>query len=156
MFDSLKRLSLGFALIAVASGILLYSDLRSRNRLQRRPNQGAVEKQFQVALVQHASQVVLDDGVRGVIEALAARGYSDGGKLRLRRYNAEADLPTANSIAKDVVGGGNDLIVTVSTLSMQTVANANKFGHIRDINRQLGLKSPDLVTPQELLGETEL
>src|SRR6185369_644377 len=70
---------------------------------------------------------VLEGGARGVIEALAARGFSDGGKLRLRRYNAEADLPTANSIAKDVVSGGNDLIITVSTLSMQTVANANKF-----------------------------
>src|SRR5881394_1032086 len=129
MFESFKRLSLGIALIAVASGILLYSDLRSRNRAQQRPNPtAAVQKQFRVALIQHASQVVLDDGVRGVIEALAARGYSDGDKLLLRRYNAEADLPTANSIAKDIVSGGNDLIITVSTLSMQTVANANKFG----------------------------
>src|SRR5262245_425279 len=126
MFDSFKRLSLGIALIAVASGILLYSDLRSRMGSQQRSNQAA-QKQFRVALIQHASQVVLDDGVRGVIEALAARGYSDGGKLLLRRYNAEGDLPTANSIAKDVVSGGNDLIITVSTLSMQTVANANKF-----------------------------
>jgi len=105
MLDSLKRLSLGIALIAVASGILLYSDLRSRNRSQRLPQQAAVQKQFRVALIQHASQVVLDDGVRGVIEALAARGYSEGGKLVMRRYNAEADLPTANSIAKDVVSG---------------------------------------------------
>src|SRR5436190_17906144 len=128
MFDTFKRLFLGIALIAVASGILLYSDLRSRNRSQQLPKQAAVQKQFRVALIQHASQVVLDDGVRGVIEALAARGYSDGGKLLLRRYNAEADLPTANSIAKDIVSGGNDLIITVSTLSMQTVANANKFG----------------------------
>src|SRR5437667_8920781 len=129
MVDSFKRLFLGIALITVASGILLYSDLRSRNRFQQRPNQAAaVEKQFRVALVQHASQTVLEEGVRGVIQALAARGYSDGGKMKLRRYNAEADLPTANSIAKDVVGGGNDLIITVSTPSLQTVANANKFG----------------------------
>src|SRR5213075_80553 len=128
MFESFKRLSLGIALIAVASGILLYSDLRSRNRSQQRPNPtAAVQKQFRVALIQHASQVVLDDGVRGVIEALAARGYSDGDKLLLRRYNAKADLPTANSIAKDVVSGGNDLIISVSTLSLLTVANANKF-----------------------------
>src|SRR6266536_3075201 len=127
MVDTFKRLFLGIALIAVASGILLYSDLRSRNRSQQLPQQAAVQRQFRIALVQHASQEVLDDGVRGVIEALSARGYSDGGKLRLRRYNAEADLPTANSIAKDVVSGGNDLIITVSTLSLQTVANANKF-----------------------------
>ena len=129
MFDSFKRLSLGIALIAVASGILLYSDLRNRNRSQQRPNPAAVAgKKSRVALVQHASQAVLDDGVRGVLEALAARGYADGGRLLLRRYNAEADLPTANSIAKDAVSAGYDLIITVSTVSMQTVANANKFG----------------------------
>ena len=127
MLDTIKRLFLGVALIAAASGILLYSDLRSRKGSQPRPKTG-VQKQFRVALVQHASQATLDEGTRGVIEALAVRGYSDGGRLVLRRYNAEADLPTANSIGKEVVSGGNDLIITISTLSLQTVANANQFG----------------------------
>src|SRR5262245_18781756 len=129
MFNSLKRLSPGIALIAMACGILLYSDLRSRKQSQQRPNQAApAAKQFRVALVQHASQPALDEGTRGVIEGLAARGYVDGEKLVVRRYNAEGDLPTANSIAKDVVGAGNDLIITISTSSLQTVANANKVG----------------------------
>jgi ABC-type uncharacterized transport system substrate-binding protein len=129
MFDSLKRLSLGIGLIALASGILLYSDRRSRNRIQQRLNQRAVaEKQFRVALVEHASQPALEDGTRGVTEALAARGYAEGGRLLLRRYNAEGDWAIANSIAKDVVGGTYDLIITISTPSLQTVANANKFG----------------------------
>src|SRR5437773_8759236 len=128
MVDSFKRLFLGMALIAVASGILLYSDLRSRNRSQL-PRQAAVaEKQLRVALVEHASQPALEDGVRGVTEALATRGYSEGGKLLLRRYNAEGDWAIANSIAKDVVSGNYDLIITISTPSLQTVANANKFG----------------------------
>jgi len=42
------------------------------------------------------------------------------------------------------------------TWNCRHLANANKFGHIREINGLLGLKSPDLVTPQELLGETEI
>ncbi len=129
MVDSFKRLFLGIALIAVASGILLYSDLRSRNRSQQRPGRAApVKKQFRVALVEHASQPALEDGVRGVTESLATRGYSEGGKLLLRRYNAEGDWAIANSIAKDVVSGNYDLIITISTPSLQTVANANKFG----------------------------
>jgi hypothetical protein len=33
------------------------------------------------------------------------------------------------------------------------LANANKFGHISRINTTLGLKSPLLITPLELLGE---
>ena len=128
MLDSLKRLSLGIALIAVASGILLYSDRRSRNRSQQLPRQTAVQKQFRVALIEHASQPALEDGVRGVTEALATRGYSEGGRLLLRRYNAEGDWAIANSIAKDVVSGNYDLIISISTPSLQTVANANKFG----------------------------
>jgi hypothetical protein len=41
------------------------------------------------------------------------------------------------------------------TWNCRHLANANKFKHIREINRQLGLKMPDLVTPLELLGEYE-
>jgi predicted nucleic acid-binding protein len=42
------------------------------------------------------------------------------------------------------------------TWNCRHLANANKFGHIRKINRQLGLNTPDLVTPLEMLGESEL
>ena len=42
------------------------------------------------------------------------------------------------------------------TWNCRHLANANKFGHIRRINTMLGLKTPELVTPQELLGETGL
>ncbi len=41
------------------------------------------------------------------------------------------------------------------TWNCRHLANANKFGHIREINRQLGLKTPELVTPLELLGENQ-
>ena len=33
------------------------------------------------------------------------------------------------------------------------LANANKFGHIRTVNAQLGLSTPALVTPLELMGK---
>jgi hypothetical protein len=39
------------------------------------------------------------------------------------------------------------------TWNCRHLANANKFGHIRRVNALLGLKTPDLVTPPELLGE---
>ena len=40
------------------------------------------------------------------------------------------------------------------TWNCRHLANANKFGHIRRINTILGLFVPALVTPLELLGET--
>jgi hypothetical protein len=39
------------------------------------------------------------------------------------------------------------------TWNCRHLANANKFGHIRRVNGLLGLLSPSLVTPLELLGD---
>lgn len=39
------------------------------------------------------------------------------------------------------------------TWNCQHLANTNKFGQIRRINGILGLYTPELVTPMELLGE---
>lgn len=40
------------------------------------------------------------------------------------------------------------------TWNCHHLANANKFNHIRYINTMLGLFTPSIVTPLELLGET--
>jgi ABC-type uncharacterized transport system substrate-binding protein len=124
--DTLRRLALGAALILAAAGFLLYSDLASRNRTRSAPT--AASRVVRVGLIQHASQGIIDDGARGVVEALRGRGYAEGGRLQLRRYNAEGDLPTAHAIAKEVTSAGYDLIITLTTLSTQTVANANRSG----------------------------
>ena len=41
------------------------------------------------------------------------------------------------------------------TWNCRHLANANKFGHIRRVNTMLGLFVPLLVTPLELLGESD-
>jgi hypothetical protein len=41
------------------------------------------------------------------------------------------------------------------TWNCRHLANANKFDHIRRVNGILGLFVPSLITPLELLGETE-
>ena len=129
MLATIKRLTLGISLIGLAAGVLLYTDLGSRKSSRTQAGAAdAPDKVLRVALVQHASITALEDGATGIIEALAERGYQDGGRLQLKRYNAEADIGTANAIAKEVTSGGYDLIVSVSTISLQTIANANKFG----------------------------
>ncbi len=127
MLPTLRKLLPGLLLIAFVSGLLLWSDWRSKQA------RGASKTQ-RVALVQHASQLVLDQTVEGVLRGLDARGFRDGGKIELRKYNAEADIPTANAIARDVVSGSNDLVITVTTVSMQTVANANRdHAHVKHV-----------------------
>ena len=122
MIAALKKLTLGLCLIAGAAAVLLYSDLDSRRR--EVPSKGRV---LRVAMVQQISIPALDDGIAGALTALRDRGYADGGRMVLSRYNAQGDISTGNAIAKEVTSSNFDLIVSVSTVSLQTIANANRY-----------------------------
>ena len=122
MLEIFKRLALGLILILLASAILLYTDVGSRE--SRRDTGGPIR----VALVGHASVRALEDGANGAIEALAARGYANGDRMQLSRFCAENDIATANTIAREVTSGSYDFILSMSTISLQTVAGANKTG----------------------------
>jgi hypothetical protein len=41
------------------------------------------------------------------------------------------------------------------TWNCKHLANANKFGHIHRVNGLLGLRTPALVTPQQMLEQTD-
>ncbi len=125
MIAVLKKIALGLALILVSAAILLYSDLPSRRVTADAAS--AHQHQLRVAFVQHAAIPTLDDGISGAIAALKERGYADGGRISVREYNAQGDIGVANAIAKEVTSGDFDLIFSVSTISLQTIANANRF-----------------------------
>jgi putative tryptophan/tyrosine transport system substrate-binding protein len=122
MTAALKKLILGLCLIAGAAAILLYSDLDSR-----REEVHSEKRVLRVAMVQQISIPALDDGLAGALSALKERGYSDGDRLALSKYNAQGDISTGNAIAKEVTSSNFDLIVSFSTVSLQTIANANRF-----------------------------
>src|SRR5262245_43293592 len=122
---AVKRLGLGLGLIVIASAILLISDRRSPAS-----SESPVRR---VAILQHANTVVLDDGIRGTIDALSERGFRNGERLQIERFNAQGDMPTGLAIARQITGGGYDLVITSSTPSMQAVANNNREGKVRHV-----------------------
>ena len=75
----------------------------------------------------------MDDGVRGLLDALRDHGYVDGRSMRLEKFNAENDMPTANSIARELTGGRFDYVFTVSTNCLQVVAKANRDGRVKHV-----------------------
>jgi putative ABC transport system substrate-binding protein len=116
----LKRLILGIALIILASAALLLSDLGRRTTTKHSiPH---------IGLLQHASTLLLDEGTRGAIDALAESGFVDGKTIVIDKFNAQGDISVGNSIAKQMVNAHYDLLLTMSTLSLQAVANANRGG----------------------------
>jgi ABC-type uncharacterized transport system substrate-binding protein len=121
----LGRLSVGLIAIAAAAAILLVSDLDAR-RDHTASDNGEAGTVRRVALVQLASVQPVDEGVRGILAGLAARGFVDGERLEVTRYNAQGDLAVANAIAAQVTSADLDMIITASTPSLQTVANVNR------------------------------
>ena len=82
MPSHLRRLFLGAALIILASAALLFSDLSGRTQSERTiPH---------VGLLQHASVVLVDDIVRGMVDSLAENGCSDGRRLLSRNITPKA------------------------------------------------------------------
>src|SRR5438067_9215213 len=116
----LKRLLVGFVLIALASAALLLFDLGRRTAVARSVPH--------VGLLQHASTMLLDEGTRGAIDALAEHGFVDGKTIVIDQFNAHGDIAVGNSIAAEMVQARYDLLLTMSTLSLQAVANANRNG----------------------------
>ena len=120
MLRNLRRLLLGTVLIVFASAVLLLSDLKQRNETTR-----TVPR---IGLLQTASVQLLDDTVRGIVDSLAENGFVDGQTIKIQKYNAQGDIALTNSIAKEMINANFDLLMTVSTVSLQAVANANRGG----------------------------
>jgi putative tryptophan/tyrosine transport system substrate-binding protein len=141
MIKRLLRLWLATCLILVASAVLLLTD---RERPRRGAgwsgtNVGSPERVRSVALFQHVSQATMEEGAQGVLAGLAQSGYHEGRTIRVRRYNAEGDAATSNTIARAIIGGDHELVITLSTPSLQAVAAANRdakrphvFGMVSD------------------------
>ena len=129
MIKNVGRLWLAAVMILAASAALLLTDReRPRSGSGGSSNTGVLPRRSRsVALLQNASQSPVEEGAKGVIAGLAAAGFEEGPSFRIRRYNAEGDRATLNSIAQAIIGGDDDLIVTLSTPCLQAVAAANRL-----------------------------
>ena len=153
MRSGFKKLLLGLALIGATSAVLLLSDANRRS--------AGPSDMFRVAVLQFASSPVMEDGVSGMRAGLTESGLLEGRDVEIRIYNSEGDIPTANTIAAQLVSGQFDLVLTSGTPAMQAVANANRdgktihvFGLVADPFRSgVGLKRDDpLDHPAHFVG----
>ncbi len=122
ILKTLQPFLLPVSLIVVVAAMLLAMDPTNKPLSATAPRR--------VAIVQHASQGALDDGVTGILRALAARGFVDGKTIQVQKFNAQGEMATANDIARRVTDGSFDLVITSSTASLQTVANVNRQHHV--------------------------
>ncbi|MCC6933238.1 MAG: hypothetical protein IT292_08290 [Deltaproteobacteria bacterium] len=120
--EVIKRLYLGIVILTLCSAILLISDWHSRQVVKKLPDRKSI------ALLKFSSNLLLDEAEEGYIKRLAQHGYRDGENIIIKRFCPEGDTAAHNIIAKQITDGSFDLVSSISTLSLQAVANANKNG----------------------------
>lgn len=135
MIEVVRRLGLGLVLVAAASAVLLWSDRGSRRGAAPAP---AVL--LPVAILQHSSNPLLDELRAGVLAGLAERGFRPGDTIDLTIMNPEGDLPTGNLMARKLADGGYRVVITLSTVMLQAMANANRDA--RTVQVFCGVSSP--------------
>jgi ABC-type uncharacterized transport system substrate-binding protein len=113
----------GIAAILIAAAILLLLDLNNRKSVEK-------GESFKIAVFKMSSRVSLDEAERGVIEGLSQRGFIDGKTCTIKKFSAEGDMATANTIAQNIVSSKFDMVITMSTPILQIMANANKKGDV--------------------------
>ena len=76
-----------------------------------------------VQLVEHSA---LDAATRGIVDALAERGYKDGVNIKLDIQNAQGDQSNLHNIANRFVSNKDKVIFAVATPAAQAVATVAK------------------------------
>lgn len=108
---------------------MLWLDRHARH-VAERANPAA---KIAIAILQHSSNPILDETYQGVLAGLATKGYRDGEKLNINVFNAEGDLPTGNLLAQKIASSGYQLGISISTVMLQALANANRNGHLSHV-----------------------
>ncbi len=131
MSETSKRIGLSLGLIILCSALLLWSDRHNYHSSAKLTPQ--VLKTTPIAVLQLSSSPVAEDIRIGILDMLEAKGFKNGNNLDITTYNPEGDLPTANLMAQKIVSGNYKLAISITTLMLQTLANANRSSHVTHV-----------------------
>ena len=125
VWAAMKKLGLGFGLLAFLSTILLLTDLSHRKSTEGVQRRGAGER-FKVALVYLAPSSATDLCVQGLLEGLQTSGIAEGRNLDLVRGDAQGEMINVPAILQNYDNADVDLILTVSTPCLTGACNRVK------------------------------
>lgn len=120
VWAALKKMSLGFGLIVLFSGVLLLSDLghrRSTSGSSPNPRSHVVAngRTVKAAIVYFARDVGTDLCVQGLIDGLKTLGFEEGKNLEVRRADAQGEMINIPAILQNYDNSDVDLIMTITT-----------------------------------------
>ena len=119
----MKGILKGLLFLVVAAAIILLSDLPSSGKNDEK-------SLMRIAVFKLASRPVLDETQKGFSDEMDANNFNEENGFFFDYYCAEGDMPTANTIGSLIVDKKYDVVLTISTPALQTMANANRKGEI--------------------------
>ena len=117
MWLVVRRLALGVILIIVISAALLLTDRGPRTSATGAP--GTLGRKWNLDLLEYVQVLDVEEAERGIRDGLAEAGLVEGRDHELRVRNAHGDMPTLNTLVDAALGSGADLLLTLSTPTLQ-------------------------------------
>ncbi len=116
MWLAIKRLSLGLALILLASAVLLISDW---GRRESNASRTVVKKKWVVNLLEYVNVEDSEESEKGILDGLRQSGLVEGRDYEVTIRNAQGDMPTLNGLVDAALTARADLLMTLSTPTLQ-------------------------------------
>lgn len=124
---AMNRMSL-IILATIMAALLLIAGCSPQDN--KAVNSESGKSKVNIGVIQIMEHPSLDAARQGFLDALAENGYKEGENLNINYKNAQGDMPTLNTIAKNLVAEENKLILAIATPSAQAMANATKSNGI--------------------------
>ncbi|ADL12957.1 ABC transporter substrate-binding protein [Acetohalobium arabaticum] len=82
------------------------------------------DKKLKIGVIQIVEHPALDAARKGFVDSLAEQGYKEGEDVDYDYQNAQGDMSTAQTIAKNFKNNQVDMILAIATPTAQAAANA--------------------------------
>ena len=113
----MKRLSLGLILIALASSVLLISDLAQRKTGSVLARDRA-NKKWRIYLVELNNVLDVEESEQGILDGLRSQ-LVEGRDFEVKIGNAQGDMATLTGVIDAALSDGADMLITMSTPTLQ-------------------------------------
>lgn len=124
IWPTIKHLSLGLTLILIAAAVLLISDRGQQQNSTSLPE----VKNWNINLLDYVNVEDSEESLRGIADGLRRSGLVEGRDYAMTIRNAQGDMPTLNTLVDAALTDRADLIMTLSTPTLQAA-----MGKVRDV-----------------------
>ena len=124
MCDPLKTFSL--TAISLALLMTVACNPKDGNSSTQDAGPATLSKKWRVHILEYVQVFDIEEAERGVIDGLRKSGLKEGADFEVKVSNAHGDMPTLNGLVDNALSSQADLLVAISTPTIQTAMRRTK------------------------------